>query len=209
MHPMPRPRRRTARSWESTSRHRPRPRRSPPCRSKSTPDKLSIAVLPFDNLSGDPQQQYFSDGFTEDIITELSRFRSLYVVARNSSFAFRGAAVDVRKLGRELGVRFVVEGSVRRAGDMIRISVQLLDASGGNHLWAERYDRPIAELFTVQDEVVQTIVATIAARLEGIEISGAKRQRTDSLVAYDCLLRGIEHARGYEPDDNRLRARAV
>jgi TolB-like protein/Flp pilus assembly protein TadD len=171
---------------------------------ESTPDKLSIAVLPFDNLSGDPQQQYFSDGFTEDIITELSRFRSLYVVARNSSFAFRGAAVDVRKLGRELGVRFVVEGSVRRAGDMIRISVQLLDAGGGNHLWAERYDRPIAELFTVQDEVVQTIVATIAARLEGVEISGARRQRTDNLVAYDCLLRGIEHARGYEPDDNRL-----
>ena len=168
------------------------------------PDRLSIAVLPFNNMSGDPQQQYFSDGFTEDIITELSRFRSLFVVARNSSFAYRGDAIDVRKAGRELGVRFVVEGSVRRAGESVRISAQLLETANGDHLWAERYDRPIADLFSVQDEVVQTIVATIAGRLEEVEIKSAKRRRTDSLPAYECLLRGIEHARGYSPDDNRL-----
>jgi adenylate cyclase len=168
------------------------------------PDRLSIAVLPFSNMSGDPQQQYFSDGFTEDIITELSRFRSLFVVARNSSFAYRGDAVDVRKVGRELGVRFVVEGSVRRVGETIRISAQLLETASANHLWAERYDRPIADLFAVQDEVVQTIVATVAGRLEEVEIKRAKRRRTGSLPAYECLLRGKEHALGYGPDDNRL-----
>jgi len=172
--------------------------------SDGAPDRLSIAVLPFNNMSGDPEQQYFSDGFTEDIITELSRFRSLFVVARNSSFAYRGDAIDVRKAGRELGVRFVVEGSVRRAGESVRISAQLLETANGDHLWAERYDRPIADLFSVQDEVVQTIVATIAGRLEEVEIKSAKRRRTDSLPAYECLLRGIEHARGYSLDDNRL-----
>ena len=170
---------------------------------KPASNGLSIAVLPFDNMSGDPQQQYFSDGFTEDIITELSRFRSLRVVARNSSFAYRAPAVDVRKVGQELGVRFVVEGSMRRAGDQIRISAQLLETAGGNHLWAERYDRPIGDLFAIQDEVVRTIVATIATRLEASEISGARR-RTGNLAAYDCLLRGIEHGRGYGRDDNRL-----
>lgn len=167
-------------------------------------DRLSVAVLPFINMSGDPQQQYFSDGFTEDIITELSRFRSLFVVARNSSFVYRGDAVDVRKVGRELGVRFVVEGSVRRVGETIRISAQLLETATANHLWAERYDRPIADLFAVQDEVVQTIVATVAGRLEEVEIKRAKRWRTGSLPAYECLLRGKEHALGYGPDDNRL-----
>jgi TolB-like protein len=172
--------------------------------SDGAPDRLSIAVLPFNNMSGDPEQQYFSDGFTEDIITELSRFRSLFVVARNSSFVYRGDAVDVRKVGRELGVRFVVEGSVRRAGESIRISAQLLETANGDHVWAERYDRPIADIFAVQDEVVQTIVSTIAGRLEEAEIKSAKRRRTDSLPAYECLLRGIEHGRGYGPDDNRL-----
>jgi TolB-like protein/cytochrome c-type biogenesis protein CcmH/NrfG len=168
-----------------------------------TSERLSIAVLPFNNMSGDQEQQYFSDGFTEDIITELSRFRSFSVMARNSSFVYRGDSVDVRKVGCELGVRFVVEGSVRRTGDLIRISAQLLETVGGNHLWAERYDRPIRDLFSVQDELVQMIVATIAARLEDSEISGAKRRRTDNLAAYDCLLRGIEYGRGYGPDDNR------
>jgi TolB-like protein len=165
-------------------------------------ERLSIAILPFTNMSGDPDQQYFSDGFTEDLITELSRFHSLTVVARNSSFAYRGA-IDVRKVGRDLGVRFVVEGSVRRAGESIRISAQLLETDGGNHLWAERYDRPIGELFSVQDEVVQMIVATVAARMEDAEIGGVRRRRTGNLAAYDCLLRGIEHARGYGADDNR------
>jgi TolB-like protein/DNA-binding SARP family transcriptional activator/Tfp pilus assembly protein PilF len=175
----------------------------PPREPEPASGGLSIAVLPFNNMSGDPQQQYFSDGFTEDIITELSRFRSLRVVARNSSFAYRAPAVDVRKVGQELGVRFVVEGSMRRAGDQIRISAQLLETAGGNHLWAERYDRAIDDLFAIQDEVVRTIVATIATRLEASEISGARR-RTGNMAAYDCLLRGIEHALGYGLHDNRL-----
>ena len=168
------------------------------------PDKPSIAVLPFTNMSGEPEQQYFSDGITEDIITELSRSRSLFVIARNSSFQYRDKAVDVRRIARELGVRYVVEGSVRKMGSRIRITAQLIDAIPGNHLWSERFDRGIEELFDVQDELIQTIVATIAGRLEDAEIRMATNKRTDSLPAYDCLLRGIQHLRGYGPDDNRL-----
>src|SRR5262249_34989535 len=141
---------------------------------------------------------------TEDIITELSRFRSLFVIARNSSFAYRGTAVDVRRVGRELGVRFVVEGSFRKAANRLRIAVQLIDAEAGNHLWAERYDRDIGDLFDVQDEVARTIVATLAGRMEEAELRGAAHRRTESLPAYDCLLRGIEHLRGYAAHDNRL-----
>ena len=128
------------------------------------PDKPAIAVLPFDNLSGDPEQAYFSDGITEDVITELSRFRELLVIARNSSFAFRGKAMDVREIGRALGAGFVVEGSVRRAGARVRITAQLIDAATGAHLWAERYDRPLEDVFAIQDEVARGIVAIVAAR---------------------------------------------
>jgi adenylate cyclase len=167
------------------------------------PVKPSIAVVPFDNLSGDASQAYLSDGITEDIITELSRFHSLFVIARNSSFAWRGENVDVRRVGRELGVRFVVEGSVRMAGDRLRITVQLIEAATGNHLWAERYDRAIGDLFEVQDEVARTIVATLAGRLENAEVRSAARKHAGSLPAYDCVLRGIEHLRGYGADDNR------
>jgi adenylate cyclase len=167
------------------------------------PVKPSIAVLPFDNLSGDASQAYLSDGITEDIITELSRFHSLFVIARNSSFAWRGESVDVRRVGRELGVRFVVEGSVRMAGERLRITVQLIEAATGNHLWAERYDRGIGDLFAVQDEVARTIVATLAGRLENAEVRSATRKHAGSLPAYDCVLRGIEHLRGYGADDNR------
>jgi len=167
------------------------------------PVKPSIAVLPFDNLSGDAAQAYLSDGITEDIITELSRFHSLFVIARNSSFAWRGESVDVRRVGRELGVRFVVEGSVRMAGERLRITVQLIEAATGNHLWAERYDRAIGDLFEVQDEVARTIVATLAGRLENAEVRSAARKHAGSLPAYDCVLRGIEHLRGYGADDNR------
>src|SRR5262249_18662331 len=152
----------------------------------------------------DPAQQYFSDGITEDIITELSRFHSLFVIARNSSFAYRGEAVDVRRVGRGLGVRFVVEGSFRRSATRLRITVQLIDAGTGNHLWAERYDRDIGDLFEVQDEVARTIVATLAGRLEEAELRSAAHKRTENLVAYECLLRGIEHLRGYAQEDNRL-----
>ena len=144
--------------------------------SLSLPDKPSIAVLPFTNMSGDPEQQYFSDGITEDIITELSRSRALFVIARNSSFQYRDKAVDVRRIARDLGVRYVVEGSVRKMGSRIRITAQLIDAVSGNHLWSERFDRDIEELFDVQDELTQTIVATVAGRLEDAEIRMASKQ---------------------------------
>ncbi len=165
--------------------------------------KPAIAVLPFANMSGDPEQQYFSDGVTEDIITELSRFHSLLVIARNSSFQYRDKAVDVRRIARELGVRYVIEGSVRKITPRIRITSQLIDAGTGNHLWGEHYDRNIEELFEVQDEVTRTIVATLVGRLEDAEIKSASSRRHGNLPAHDCLLRGVQHLRGYEPDDNR------
>jgi adenylate cyclase len=148
------------------------------------------------------------NGITEDIITELSRSRSLFVIARNSSFQFRDKAIDVRRIARDLGVRYVVEGSVRKMGSRIRITAQLIDAMLGNHLWSGRFDRGIDELFDVQDELTQTIVATVAGRLEDAEITMAANKRTDSLPAYDCLLRGIQHLRSFGPDDNR-RAREL
>ena len=167
------------------------------------PEKPSVAILPFTNLSGDPEQQYFSDGITEDIITELSRSRSLFVIARNSSFQYRDKSVDVRRVSRELGVRYVVEGSVRKMGNRIRITAQLIDAGLGNHLWSERFDRRIEELFDVQDELTQTIVATLTGRLEDAEIRTASNKPTDSLAAYDCLLRGIQHLRRVGMENNR------
>ncbi len=173
-----------------------------------THTKPSIAVLPFANMSGDAEQQYFSDGITEDIITELSRFRSLFVIARNSSFQYRDKAVDVRRVGRELGVGYVVEGSVRKMGDKVRITTQLIDAQSANHLWSERYDRGLDDLFAVQDEVTRTIVATLTGRVEDAEIRSASAKPTDNPHAHDCLLRGIEHFRGYGADDNR-RAREL
>jgi adenylate cyclase len=156
-------------------------------------DKPSVAVLPFVNMSGDAEREYFSDGITEDIIIELSRFRSLFVIARNSSFVYRGVSTDVRRVGRDLGVRFVVEGSFRRWGDRLRITAPLIEAATGNHLWAEYHDRDIASLFVVQDELARTITATPAGRLEDAELRSATRKRTDSLQAYDCVLRRIEH----------------
>jgi adenylate cyclase len=170
--------------------------------------KPSIAVLPFTNMSGDPEQEYFSDGVTEDIITELSRLQSLFVIARNSSFQYRDRAVDVRRIGKELGVRYVVEGSVRKLGNRLRITAQLIDAPTGNHLWSERYDRSIDELFELQDEVTRTIVATLIGRVEDAEIKGSIRKRPENFAAYDSLLRGIEHIRGYGDEDNR-RAREL
>jgi adenylate cyclase len=150
----------------------------------------SIAVLPFTNMSGDSEQEYFSDGITEDIITELSRFGSLYVIARNSSFAFKGKAIKVQEIARELDVAYVVEGSVRKAGDRIRITAQLIEAAGGKHVWAERYDRPAEDVFAIQDEVVRTVAATLAGRLEAAGAEGLRRRPTASLSAYECVLRG-------------------
>jgi TolB-like protein len=163
-------------------------------------DRPSIAVLPFDNLSGDPTEQYFSDGITEDIITELSRFRSLFVIARNSSFQFRGAATDVRRIGHELRVQYVVEGSVRKAGDRLRITVQLIDSMTGNHVWSDRYDRALVDVFAVQDEVVHAIVAMLAGQLSIAETEKSRRKRTTHLGAHDCYLRGLEYWRSPGPD---------
>ena len=152
-------------------------------------EKPSIAVLPFDNMSADPDQEYFSDGITEDIITELSRFRSLFVIARNSSFAFKGQAVDVTEIGRKLGVQYVVEGSVRKAGGRIRITAQLVETNTGNHLWAERYDRNLADIFEVQDEVVSQIVTMVPGHVDIANRIQAERKRAQDMNAYDLLLR--------------------
>ena len=168
--------------------------------AKPTTDRPSIAVLPFDNMSGDPEQQYFSDGITEDIIADLSRFRSLIVIARNSSFQFRDKAVDVRRVGRELGVQYVVEGSVRKSGDRLRITTQLIESAGGSHLWSERYDRSLTDLFEVQDDVVQSIVGSIAGQVYGAAFEKVRRKRTENLGAYDCYLRGLAADQSTGPD---------
>jgi adenylate cyclase len=153
------------------------------------PDKPSIAVLPFTNLSGDKEQEYFSDGITEDIITELSRFSDLFVIARNSSFTYKGKAVDIRQVGRELGVRYVLEGSIRRGGDSVRITGQLIDAITGAHRWAERYDRKLEDVFAVQDEVARTIVAILAAHVNKAEAERTLLKPPTAWLAYDYYMR--------------------
>ena len=149
------------------------------------PDKPSIAVLPFQNLSGDPEQEYFADGIVEDIVTALSRMHWLFVIARNSSFTYKGRAVDVKQVGRELGVRYVLEGSVRKAANRVRISGQLIDAATGVHLWAERFEGMIDDIFELQDQVTAGVVGAIAPKLEQAEIERAKRKPTENLDAYD------------------------
>jgi TolB-like protein len=156
-------------------------------------DKPSIAVLPFNNMSGDPGQEYFSDGITEDIITELARFHTLFVIARNSSFQYRGTNVDVRRVGRELGVRYVVEGSIRKVENRIRLTAQLLDADTGAHLWADRYDRALDDLFLIQDELVQAIVSAIPRMVGEAIMARSRRRPIGDLTAYDCVLRGEWH----------------
>jgi TolB-like protein len=155
-------------------------------------DRPSVAVLPFANLSGDPQQEYFSDGITEDITTELSRFSELMVIARNSAFQYKGKAVDVRQVGRELGARYILEGSVRRSGDRIRIAAQLIDALTGTHRWGERYDRELHDVFAVQDEVARAIVAILAAHVNRAEIERALLKPPAAWEAYEYYLRGAE-----------------
>src|SRR3954462_2553228 len=149
----------------------------------------SIAVLPFTNMSGDPDQEFFTDGVTEDIITELSRFRSLFVIARNSTFVYKGRATKVQDIARDLNVDFVVEGSVRRVGGRVRITAQLIEAHTGHHLWAERYDRDIGDVFAVQDEVAQRIVTSVAPRLHAEETGKARRRAPEDLRAHDHYLR--------------------
>ncbi|MBB3644025.1 TolB-like protein [Rhizobium sp. BK619] len=153
------------------------------------PDKPSIAVLPFSNLSGDPEQDYFADGMVDDIITGLARINWLLVIARNSSFIYKGRAVDVKQVGRELGVRYVLEGSVRKAGDSVRVIGQMVDASTGAHLWAQRYDRSFTDIFALQDEIALSAVGAIAPSLRRAEIDRVKRKRPDNLDAYDLVLR--------------------
>jgi adenylate cyclase len=157
------------------------------------PDKPSIAVLPFQNMSGDPEQEYFADGMVEEIITALSRFKSLFVIARNSSFVFKGRAVDVKEVGRRLGVRYVVEGSVRKASGKVRITGQLIDAVTGAHLWADRFERDLTDVFALQDEVTVAIVSAIQPKLLQTEIAMATRRRPESLTAYDYYLRALPH----------------
>ena len=150
--------------------------------------KPSIAILPFQNLSGDPEQEYFADGIVEEIITALSRLRWLFVMARNSSFTYKGRAIDVRQAARELGVRYVLEGSVRRAANRVRVTGQLIDASTGAHLWADRFDRPLDDVFVVQDEITVAVVGAIEPSLRSAEIERVKRKRPESLDAYDLVL---------------------
>jgi len=156
------------------------------------PDKPSIAVLPFQNMSGDPEQEYFSDGMTEDLITDLSKVSGLFVIARNSAFAYKARSVKVQEIGRDLGVRFVLEGSVRKAGNRVRITAQLIDTGSGGHLWAERFDRDLTDIFSTQDEVVEKIVGTLAVTLTRGEGQRLHRRGTGNVEAYESWLRGRE-----------------
>src|SRR3954452_5195392 len=155
------------------------------------PDRPAIAVLPFDNMSGDREQEYFSDGISEDIITALSKLRWFFVIARNSSFTYKGRAVHMRQVATELGVRYVVEGSVRRSGDRVRITAQLNDVSTGSHIWAEHYDHHITDVFAVQDEITEAVVAAIEPQLYAAESFRARRKPPDSMDAWDLVMRAL------------------
>jgi adenylate cyclase len=169
---------------------------------ESPVEHLSIAVLPFINMSGDADQEFFADGLTEDIITELSRFRDLLVISRNSTFVFKGRAVNVQEVARELGVHYVVEGSVRKAGNRVRITVQLIDALSDRHVWAERYDRDLSDIFEIQDEVTSSIVSTLPGRVEAAAHDRAKRKTTDNMDAYERVLAAkVLHHRSNREDN--------
>ncbi len=165
-------------------------------------DKPSIAVLPFQNMSGDAEQEYFVDGIVEDVITELSRYPDLFVIARNSTFIYKGRAVDIKQVGRELGVAYVVEGSARKSGNRVRITVQLIDAGKGHHLWAERFERDLADVFAVQDEITQMIVAALPGRVEAAQTEVAKRKPPQEMAAYDYLLRAKDYHHKRSKTDN-------
>ena len=172
----------------------------------ATVKKPSIAVLPLANMSGDPEQEFFADGLTEDIITELSRFHDLLVISRNSTFVHKGKAVKVQEVAREFGVDYVLEGSVRKAGDRIRVTVQLIDAETDRHVWAERYDRELADIFTIQDEMTRAIVATLPGRVEAATHDRAKRKPTGNMAAYECVLTAkVLHHRSTRDDNTEAR----
>jgi adenylate cyclase len=168
------------------------------------PDKPSIAVLPFQNMSGDLEQEYFADGMVEEIITALSRYPSLFVIARNSSFTYKGRAVDVTHVGRELGVRYALEGSVRKAGNRVRVTAQLVEAEAGNHVWAERYDRDLTDIFALQDEITQAVTIAIAPAIADAEQRRAMRRPPGSLDAWAAYQRGLWHFSKGTADDNAL-----
>jgi len=174
----------------------------PEIQSPKLPDKPSIAVLPFDNMSNDPQQEYFSDGITEDLITDLSQVSGLFVIARNSTFTYKGKFVNVQQVGRELGVRYVVEGSIRKQGDRVRINAQLIDVQTGGHLWAQRYDRNLTDVFALQDEVVKKIVSALAVTLNPREQEQLAHSSPVAPEAYDKLLRGLEKFRRFTAETN-------
>jgi TolB-like protein/class 3 adenylate cyclase len=178
-----------------------------PIQALALPDKPSLAVLPFQNMSGDPEQEYFADGIVEEIITALSRFKALFVIARNSSFTYKGRAVDVKQVGRELGVRYVLEGSVRKAANRVRISGQLVDTATGIHLWADRFDGGLGDIFDLQDQVTESVVGAIAPAVEKAEIERAKRKPTESLDAYAVYLRGL--ARLYQFNNRQANDEAL
>lgn len=178
------------------------PKTAQPTTALPLPDKPSIAVLPFQNMSGDPEQEYFADGVVEDVITGLSRNRELFVIARNSSFTYKGKAVDVRQVGRELGVRYVLEGSVRRAGPRIRITGQLIDAQSGAHLWADRFDGALEDVFELQDQVTSSVVSALGPTIERAEIARSFEKPTEILQAYDHYLQGLAHFYRYTKEAN-------
>jgi adenylate cyclase len=171
------------------------------------PDKPSIAVMPFTNMSNDPEQEFFGDGIAEDIITALSRFPSLFVIARNSCFTYKGHAVDVKQVGRELGVRYVLEGGLRKAGNRIRVTAQLVEAETSRHVWAERYDRELADIFAVQDEITEAVTVAIAPAIADAEQQRAIRKPPGSLDAWGAYQRGLWYLGKYSVDDNALAQR--
>jgi adenylate cyclase len=177
------------------------------------PDKPSIVVLPFDNMSGDPEQEFFADGLTEDILTALSRFRGLFVISRNSAFVYKDKATNLQEVARDLGVQYVVEGSVRKAGNRVRVTVQLIDAESDRHIWAERYDRDLEDIFAVQDEVTAAIVATLPGRIDAATQERAERKRPENMAAYEYVMAGkILHHRSRKEDNEeaqRMLARAI
>jgi len=170
------------------------------------PDKPSIAVLPFQNMSGDPEQEYFADGMVEEIITGLARIKWLFVIARNSSFTYKGKAVDVRQVGRELGVRYVLEGGVRKAGNRLRITAQLLEAETGVHLWADRFDGALEDVFDLQDQITERVVGIVEPSLRQSEIERSRRKHPENLDAYDLYLRALPHMASVMPADARIAA---
>jgi adenylate cyclase len=183
----------------STPEPRPAPATRPPL-----PDKPSVAVLPFTNMSGDPEQEFFADGIAEDVITALSRHPSLFVIGRNSCFTYKGRAVEIRQIGRELGVRYVLEGSLRKAGNRIRVTAQLVEAESGNHVWVERYDRDLADIFAVQDEISQAATISIAPAIAQAEQQRAMRKSPDNLDAWAAYQRGLWHLGNATAADNEL-----